>query len=207
VSDVRATLAAAAVQPAPPIDPTFVQRLEQRLVAAPAEVVRPRRRWAFPAVAAAVTLAALAAGVVLGRGSDGDDRVQTIPPAASTTATSSAPSSTTSTTTGTTTTAAPPPSTTTTSPTIASQDLRLRCSTDPGAPSITCTWDGSTSAAFARFELRRHTGDGPTNVVYRGDRTEFTEASLRGARWFYDVVAMSADGAVLGAGSTTVTCC
>jgi hypothetical protein len=108
----------------------------------------------------------------------------------------------------------PRPTTTTTTAPEGVQNLELSCVASGGstAPVITCRWGRTTSDRFASYRLIRHTGDGPEQVVSTGaDRgpTSVNDPAARfGARLYYVVTALAADGSVLGRSETPlVSCC
>jgi hypothetical protein len=189
-----------------------------RVVAAPVE--RRWRAWAFAGVATAA--AVIAGAFLLAHGDHDDQGVTTLPTAATTTTvistTSTAAVSTTTsiaesptttaahaaTTTSTSTTVLPPPTTTTTAP---AQDLGLQCTTNPNTDAVVCEWHASGDPAFDHFRLWKHTGDGPDQELYAGTTARYEDHELSGARKYYEVEALAADGRVLGHGETFVICC
>jgi hypothetical protein len=53
----------------------------------------------------------------------------------------------------------------------------------------------------------RRTADGPESLVYEGAATNASDRSTVGARVYYIVTAVAADGTVLARGQAGVTCC
>ena len=221
-------LQAAGDQEAPPPRPEFVRDLETRFGATRVVTVSATRRpvgWAIAGVAAA----AVVAGGFLLAGADHDDQgVATLPTLATTTTAQPAPTTTIAIP-GTTTssqpsapTTVPHPSTTTTTavPTTTSTstiattstsvppaDLGLRCATRADTNAVICEWSASSDASFDHFRLWKHTGDGPDEELYSGTALRFEDHELSGARKYYEVTAVAADGRILGYGEVLVTCC
>src|SRR5206468_11851678 len=96
---------------------------------------------------------------------------------------------------------------TTTSTSVPSQDLGLHCATNSASSAVICEWSSSTDHAFDHFRLWKHTGDGPDQDLYAGTAQRYEDHELSGARKYYEVTALGADGRVLGHSETFVTCC
>ena len=220
---VQDALREAGAQDAPPPRPEFVRDVEARfgttrVVTAP--TARHRAPWALVGVA---TAAAVLAGALLLASSDHDEQgVSTLPTLETTTTTATSTTTTThevvattstsvaenTTTTAvhaTTTTTEVPATTTTTA--VPTQDLGLHCATRPDTLAVICEWSASTDHTFDHFRLWKHTGDGPDQELYSGTARRFEDHELSGARMYYDVTALAADGQVLGHSETFVTCC
>ena len=217
--EIDLVLRDAGSQDPPPPRPEFVRDLESRFgTTRVVTVTAPRHtaRWAAAGVAAA---AVIAGAFVLAHHDQHDEGVTTLPtsPPATTTLTTGAattvvlppsqPTTTTTTRTSTTVTTVPPPTTTTTSTTAAPQDLGLHCSTNPSTLAVVCEWSTSADPAFDHFRLWKHTGDGPAQELYAGTATRFEDHESSGARMYYEVTALAADGRELGHGRTYIVCC
>jgi hypothetical protein len=211
--ELRRILEAAGRQEAPPrrpgrespvTDPGFPPRTEDR------------RAWrGIRAAAAAAAVAVVVAGLLV-LSTRGDDTTDVATePATSTTVTTAVtlPPVTTASSIDLPTTlpASTVPETTTTTTTAPVEEaLTITCTTtrDP-QPAVTCEWSATTRTGLDHYRVWKHTGDGPDQEVYAGTGTRTVDtAVLVGARLFYEVTALAADGTVLGHGATPmVTCC
>jgi hypothetical protein len=81
------------------------------------------------------------------------------------------------------------------------------CTSTASPAVITCRWDASSNPKFSHFRVVRRTADGPETLVYEGTATSASEPGRTGARVYYLVTALAADGTVLARGQTGLTCC
>ena len=83
----------------------------------------------------------------------------------------------------------------------------MHCSSRADTFAVICEWSASTNPAFDHFRLWKHTGDGPDEELYTGTALRYEDHEVNGARKYYEVTALAADGTILGHGEAFVICC